>query len=64
MKSNWSLLAITVPVGGAVALLVLVLLAYQYGNQPSTTDMQLAAELGAAIGGALTFTRPLQLLKR
>lgn len=64
MKSNWTLLAITVPGGSALALLALVLLAYQYGNQPSTPDMQLAAELGAAIGGALTFTRPFQLLKR
>ena len=64
MKSNWTLLAITVPGGGALALLALVLIAYQYGNQPSTPDMQLAAELGAAIGGALTFTRPFQLLKR
>ena len=64
MKPVWSLLAITVPGGGALALLVLVLVAYQYGNQPSHQDMALAAELGAAIGGALTFTWPLRLLKR
>jgi hypothetical protein len=64
MKSNWSLLAITVPGGGVLALLALVLVTYQYGNLPSMSDMQLATELGAAIGGALTFTRPFQLLKR
>ena len=64
MKSNWSLLAITVPGGGALALLALVLIAHQYGDLPSMSDMQLAAELGAAIGWALAFTRPFQLLKR
>jgi len=41
-----------------------VLIGYQYGNQPSAPDMQLAAELGAGIGAALTFTWPLRLLKR
>ena len=64
MKSNWSLLAITVPGGGALAFLALVLVAYQYGHLPSIPDMQLAAELGAGIGGVLTFTRPFQSLKR
>jgi hypothetical protein len=64
MKLNWLLLAIAVPGGGALALLALVLIAHQYGNQPSMPDLGLAAELGAAIGGALTFTWPFRLLKR
>jgi hypothetical protein len=31
-----------------------VLVAYQYGNQPSVPDMGLAGVLGAAIVGALS----------
>jgi hypothetical protein len=64
MKPIWSLLAISVPVGGIAALLVLVLVGYQYGNPPSASDMELAAELGGAIGAALTFTWAFRLLKR
>lgn len=64
MKPSWSLLAIAVPVGAAGAILALALIAYQYGNQPSSSDMELAAELGAGIGAALTFTWPFRLLKR
>jgi hypothetical protein len=64
LKPIWLLLAITVPAGGAVALLALVLFGYRYGSQPSAPDMQLAGELGAGIGAALTFTWPLRLLKR
>jgi hypothetical protein len=64
MKPIWSLLAISVPVGGVAAPLVLVLVGYQYGNPPSAPDIGLAVELGAAIGAALTFAWPLRLLKR
>ena len=64
MKTTLSLLLIGVPLGGAVTVLALVVASYRYGNQPSATDMELAAELGAAIGGALTFTWPFRLLKR
>jgi hypothetical protein len=64
MKSRWSLLAIAAASGGAMAALTLVLVAYQYGNQPSASDMELAAELGAAIGGTLIFAWPLRFLMR
>jgi len=64
LKPIWLLLAIAVPSGGTVALLALVLFGYQYGNQPSASDTELAAELGAGIGAALIFTWPFQLLKR
>jgi hypothetical protein len=65
MKPSWTLLAIAVPACGALALLALVAVTYGYGNQPSMPDMELAAELGAAIGGVLTFTWPFRsLLKR
>jgi hypothetical protein len=40
--------------GGALALLTLVLVAFQYGNLPSVLDMGLATGVGAAIGGVLT----------
>ena len=63
MRGSWFLPA-TIFGGGATALLALVLIAYQYDNQPSIPDMTLAAELGAAIVGALTFTWPFRLLRR
>jgi hypothetical protein len=64
MKLNWRLLALTVPGAGALALLVLVLIAYRDGNQPSMSDMERVAEIGAIIGGLLTFTWPVRLLMR
>jgi hypothetical protein len=64
MKPNWRLLALTVPGAGALALLVLVLITYQDGNQPSMSDMERVAEIGAIIGGLLTFTWPVRLLMR
>jgi hypothetical protein len=64
MKLNWRRLAIAVPLGASTAVLAIIVIAYRYGNQPSTQDMELAAELGAALGGALALTWPLRLLKR
>ena len=63
MRRSWFLLA-TIFGCGAMAMLALVLVAYQYDNQPSTADMRLAAELGATIGGTLFFTWPFRLLTR
>ena len=40
--------------GGSLTLLALVRVGYDYGNQPSVPVMELAAGLGAALGGALT----------
>ena len=39
---------------GGLTLLALVLVANEYGNEPTVSGMELAAGLGAAIGGALT----------
>ncbi len=64
MKPNWKLLGVAVPGTAALALLLLVLVAYQYGNQPSMSDSEGAAEIGAIIGGLLTFTWPIRLLMR
>jgi hypothetical protein len=64
MKSTWSLLATAVASGGAMAAVALAVVAYQHGSQPSASDMELAAELGAAIGGTLLFAWPLRLLMR
>ena len=64
MKPNWRLLAIAVPAVAALAALVLVLVAYQCGSQLSMPDVELAAELGAGLGGLLTFTWPVRLLMR
>jgi 4-amino-4-deoxy-L-arabinose transferase-like glycosyltransferase len=54
MKRNWSLRLTAILGGGAITLLALVLVAYQYGNRPSMSNMELAAGLGAAIAGVLT----------
>ena len=54
MKRKWPLRVLAILGGGTLTLLALVLFAYQYGNQPSVSDMELAAGLGAAFGGALT----------
>ncbi len=64
MKPNWRLLAIAVPAAAALAALVFMLVAYQSGSQLSMPDMVLAAELGAGLGGLLTFTWPIRLLMR
>jgi hypothetical protein len=53
MKPNWPLRISAILGGGALTLLALVLVADQYGNQPSMPDLGLAAGLGAAIAGAL-----------
>ncbi len=54
MKRKWPLRVLAVLGGGCLTLLALVLVASQYGNQPSLPSMELAAGIGAAIGGALT----------
>jgi presenilin-like A22 family membrane protease len=61
MKPNWLLLGIAILGGAALSSLILILVAYQYGNQPSVRDLELAAVLGGAIGGMLiliTASRP------
>ena len=39
--------------GGALTLLALVLVAYQYGNQTSIADIELAAGLGVQLAVSL-----------
>ena len=64
MKSIISLLAIAIASGGAVATITLMLVPRKFGNQPSITDLEGAAELGAAIGGILVFAWPFRSLTR
>jgi hypothetical protein len=64
MKSIFSLLAIAIVSGGAIAAITLLLVARQFGNQPSVTDLEGAAELGAAIGGTLIYVWPFRRLVR
>ncbi len=54
MRRNWPLHLTAMFGGGALALLTLVLVAFQYGNLPSVLDMGLATGAGAAIGEVLT----------
>lgn len=55
MRSRWSwyLAAFAVVIGGAIAALALMLVAYVYGSERSGSDMEIAAGLGTAIGGTL-----------
>jgi hypothetical protein len=64
MKSIFPLPAIAIASGGALAALTLVLVAHKFGNQPSMTDLEGAAELGGAIGGTLVYAWPFRLLTR
>jgi hypothetical protein len=54
MRWNWPLRLTAMFGGGALALLTLVLVAFQYGNLPSVSDMGIATGVGTAIGGVLT----------
>jgi hypothetical protein len=53
---NWPFLISAVLLGGTVASTGLVFIAHRHCVWPTVPDMEHAAELGAAIGGALTFT--------
>jgi hypothetical protein len=64
LKLNWPLLVCAIVSGGALANVGLLFVTNIKGVWPTVADMQLAAELGAAIGGTLTFTAPFRLLKR
>jgi ABC-type cobalamin transport system permease subunit len=54
MKPNWYMLLTGLSIGGGVSLITFVIFNYQFDADASVSDMQLAAVLGAALGGALT----------
>jgi hypothetical protein len=53
MKSKRYLRPVAVFGGGAIALGAFLIVNYQFGNIASASDMEQAAMLGGALGGAL-----------
>jgi hypothetical protein len=51
---NWPPIVSAILLGAAITSVGLVVVTYSYGIWPTVPDMELAAGLGAALGGALT----------